>query len=70
MNLNLYNSYDVSDFVWLDRGIKLALIYNILKYYKLLIDKIIIIDNNNYRKMARLLFPDLEFKKYAKSLLI
>jgi len=51
--------------VWIDRGIVITIIYYLLKYYKKIINKNIIIDNKLYRKFLRYFFPELKFKKYT-----
>ena len=58
-----YN-YKLVNIVWTDKGIKLMIIYNILKYYNKLKKKYIIIDNKDYRLFCRFMFPELIFKKF------
>jgi hypothetical protein len=64
-NNNNNNFCVLVNIVWIDRGIKLAIFYNIIKYYDIILNKIIIIDNKNYRKFAQNLFPNLHFSQYT-----
>ena len=64
MNNIINYNYNLINIVWNDRGIKLMIIYNILKYYEKLINKKIIIENNDYRYFCKIMFPELKFKKF------
>jgi len=67
MNTTLLNNKcKLVNIVWIDRCIKLAIIFNIIKYYKKLLYKNIIIDNREYRKFSKIMFPELTFKKFNK----
>lgn len=52
--------------VWIDRGIILTIIYNILKKYDQLKNKKIIIDNKRYIKFLEIIFPKLKFSIFKK----
>jgi hypothetical protein len=52
--------------VWIERGILLTIIYNILIKYNILLNKIIIIDIHSYRIFLKKIFPNLTFKKFIK----
>jgi hypothetical protein len=52
--------------VWIERGILLTIIYNILIKYNILLNKIIIIDIYTYRNFLKKIFPNLTFKKFIK----
>jgi hypothetical protein len=52
--------------IWIDRGIILTIIYYILKYYKKILNKNIIINNHIYREFVSFLFPKLKFSKFEK----
>jgi len=54
----------IINIVWIERGILFAIFAYILKNYDKLIDKIIIIDNKNYRTFFSIIFPKLKFNKY------
>jgi len=54
----------IINIVWIERGILFAIFAYILKNYNKLINKIIIIDNKNYRKFFSIIFSKLKFKKY------
>ena len=58
MNCTLIN------IIWIERGILYTIIYYLIKYYDELINKIIIIDNKQYRKMLKILFPKLKIESY------
>ena len=60
------NDYKIVNIAWIDRCIKLAIIKNIITYYKKLVNKKIIIDNKEYRYFSRKMFPELIFKKFNK----
>ena len=65
------NSCNFVNVVWIDRGIKLTIMYHILKLYNKLKDKVIIINDNNHRHFIKTIFPNLifsEFKKHSKKL--
>lgn len=72
MNINslLYphtnNSCKLVNIVWVDRGIKLAIIYFIIKNYKHLHNKRIIIEDSDYRAFAKQMFPEFKFREYTK----
>jgi hypothetical protein len=63
-NILLNKQCKIVNIVWTDRGIILTLLYYICKKYKILLDKIIIINNSRYRKFFKYLFPKLKFKKF------
>ena len=66
-NILLNNKCKLINIVWIDRCIKLAIIFNILLYYEQLLNKIIIIDNSEYRYFIRYMFPELTFIKFNKN---
>lgn len=49
--------------VWIDRGIKITILYYIINNYDDIINKHIIIKNKNYRHFVQKLFPELYFTK-------
>ena len=59
------NNCKLINIVWIDRSIKLAIIFNILLYYKKLKNKKIIIENIDYRHYCRKMFPELIFRKIS-----
>jgi hypothetical protein len=61
-----YNECKIVNIVWIERGIIITIIYHILKKYKKLVDKIIIIDNKRYCKFLKIIFPELKFKTFKK----
>lgn len=63
-NLFNNNNCQIINIIWIDRGIILTIIYYILKYYKKLLNKNIIINNYIYRKFVSRLFPKLSFNKF------
>jgi hypothetical protein len=66
MNSIINYNYNLINIVWNDRGIKLMIIYNILKYYNKLKNKNIIIENFDYRYFCKMMFSELKFKKFNK----
>jgi hypothetical protein len=56
----------ISYVIWNDRGIILSIIYMILKKYKKLKNRILIINNKTYRTIIKQIFPELIFDKYNK----
>ena len=62
-NLIFYNP-NLKNIIWLERGIKVIIIYFIIKYYNSIKYKYIIIENKNYRKFCRKMFPELTFKRF------
>jgi len=62
-NIINYNHKLINN-IWNDRGIKITIIYNILKYYNKIKNKNIIINNKDYRLFAKIMFPELIFKKF------
>jgi hypothetical protein len=66
-NILFNNKCKLINIVWIDRCIKLAIIFNILLYYEQLLNKIIIIDNCEYRYFIRHMFPELKFIKFNKN---
>jgi hypothetical protein len=58
------NKCSLMSMVWIDRGIILTLIYQLVKNYKSIVNKKIIINNPEYRSFLSILFPDLVFRKY------
>ena len=67
MNSIINYNYNLVNIVWIDRGIKIAIIYNLLKYYNKIKNKYIIIENKDYRYFSKKMFPELKFKKYKKN---
>lgn len=63
-NIILNNQCKLVNTVWIDRGIILTLIYYITKKYNKLFNKIIIINNNQYRKFIKYLFPRLKLSAF------
>ena len=61
------NECKLINIIWIERGIKLAIINNILKLYNKLKKKRIIIHNYEYRIFATTMFPNLKFKSFDKS---
>ena len=64
MNNIINYNHKLINIVWNDRGIKIIIIYNILKYYNKIKNKNIIIDNKDYRIFSKIMFPELNFKKF------
>ena len=71
--MNIYDNNNIDSnkcslvsMVWIDRGIILTLIHYLVKYYKHLVNKIIIINNPEYRSFLSILFPNLFFNKYKE----
>jgi hypothetical protein len=58
------NKCSLMSMVWIDRGIILTLIYQLVRKYKSIVNKKIIINNPEYRSFLSILFPDLVFSKY------
>ena len=52
--------------VWIDRGILLSIISFIIDNYIMLLDRIIIINNKKYREFFKIIFNQLEIKKFTK----
>ena len=50
--------------VWIERGILLCLMYYIIKHYKTIFVKNLIVEPVQYRRFLRLIFPKLIIKKY------
>ena len=66
MNLLPYNNCKIVNIIWVDRGILLSIISFIIDNYTKLLDKTIIINNKIYRKFLRIIFSQLEIKKFKK----
>ena len=60
------NNCRISYVIWNDRGIILSIIYMILKKYKKLKNRILIINNKTYRTIIKQLFPELTFDRYKE----
>ena len=56
--IKLYELFNI------DRGVKLLIIYFILKKYNIIKKKNIIIENYNYRLFCKIMFPKLKFIKF------
>jgi hypothetical protein len=52
--------------VWIDRGILLSIMSFIIDNYSVLLDRIIIINNKKYREFFRIIFNQLEIRKFTK----
>lgn len=63
MNYN-NNKCKLINIVWIERGILLAIMGHILKKYKTLLTKIIIIENDRCRDFLKILFPAHNFQKF------
>lgn len=61
-----YNNCKLINIVWIERGILLTLIHYIIKFYDKLLNKTVIVNIHNYRKILRILFPEIKFKKFKK----
>ena len=61
----LLNNCRLVNYVWIDRGILLTIIYYILKLYDIIQDKTIIIDKS-YHNFLNTIFPNLTFDIYTK----
>ena len=59
------NAYPTVKINTIDRGIKLILISCIIKYYKIIKNKTVIIDNIEYRNLMKRLFPELTITPYT-----
>lgn len=65
-----YNNYDnnnkckLINIVWIERGVLLTIMSYILKKYKTLLEKIIIIENERLRNFLKILFPVHNFQKF------
>ena len=66
--MNNNNNLKIDNFIWLDRGIKLTIIYMLYSRYKYIKYKNIIINNKNFRNFAKLMFPELSILKYDKKI--
>ena len=66
MNNIINYNYKLVNIVWNDRGIKILILYNILKYYNKIKYKNIIIENKDYRIFAKKMFPELKIIKFNK----
>ena len=60
------NNCRISYVIWNDRGIILSIIYMILKKYKKLKNRILIINNKTYRTIIKQIFPELTIDKYRE----
>ena len=60
------NNCKLINIVWIDRGIILTLVHYIVKFYDKLLDKTVIVNSSNYRKILKILFPKIKFKKFKK----
>lgn len=58
------NKCKLINIVWIERGILLTIISYILKKFKALLKKIIIVDNERYRSFLKILFPNHNFQKF------
>ena len=58
------NNCKIVNIIWVDRGILLSIISFIIDNYTKLLDKIIIINNKRYREFLRIIFNQLEFKRF------
>lgn len=68
MNKIIKYNNKLINIIWPDRGIKLAIIYNILKYYNKIKNKNIIINNKDYRVFAKIMFPELIIIKFKNNI--
>lgn len=64
-NNNNINKCKLINIVWVERGILLTIISYILKKYKSLLTKIIIIENARCRDFLKILFPAHVFQKFV-----
>ena len=60
------NQCKIINIVWIERGILLTIIYYIIKKYKELKKRRIIIDNKRHIKLLKLFFPKLKFRTFKK----
>ena len=60
------NNCKIVNIVWIERGIILTIINYIIKYYDILLDKNIIINNLRYIKFFKKLFSKLNFSLFKK----
>lgn len=60
------NKCKLINVVWVERGIVLVIISCILKKYDVLLKKNIIIENDRYRELMKILFPSHKFQKYSQ----
>lgn len=60
------NKCKLVNVVWIERGILLVIIACMLKKYKMLLNRNIIIDNDRYREFMKILFPTHKFQKYSQ----
>lgn len=63
--MNYNNKCKLINIVWIERGILLTIMSYILKKYKTLLKKIIIIENERCRNFIAMLFPDHKFQKFV-----
>ena len=61
-----YENCKIINIVWIERGILITIIYYILKKYIILLNKIIIINNKEYCKFLKIIFPELKFSIFKK----
>ena len=67
MNTNINNiDKNLVNVIWIDRGIKLAILYIICSHYDYLKYKNIIISNKNFRFFSKIMFPKLSILKNDK----
>ena len=63
------NNFKTENIIWLDKGIKLTIIYILYSQYKYIKYKNIIIDNKNFRNFAKSMFPELSILKNNKKII-
>jgi len=61
-----YKNCKIVNIVWIERGILITIIFYILKKYIILLNKIIIINNKEYCKFLKIIFPELKFSIFRK----
>ena len=66
LNLLPFNNCNIVNIVWVDRGILLSIVSYIIDNYTKLLDRTIIVNNKKYREFLRIIFNQLEFKKFKK----
>lgn len=64
-NNNDNNQCKLINVVWIERGILLIMISYILKKYKTLLEKTIIVENERLRHFLKILFPAHNFEKFT-----
>jgi hypothetical protein len=64
MNKLIFINPNLKNIIWIERGIKTMLIYFIIKYYNIIKNKNIIIENKDYRRFCKNFFTELTFKKF------